>query len=105
MKRSTDRILTTHIGSLARPTDLLDMMDARLKGQPYDAETYTARVRSAVSESVLKQVETGIDVVTDGEQSKPGFNSYVVERLTGFERQASAGRPPRLDSEEGRAFP
>jgi len=105
VKRSTDRILTTHIGSLARPADLLRMMDARLKGEPYDQKTYAARVRSAVGECVEKQLETGIDVVTDGEQSKPGFNSYVVERLTGFERQPALGRPPRLDSEEGRAFP
>jgi 5-methyltetrahydropteroyltriglutamate--homocysteine methyltransferase len=105
MKRSTDRILTTHCGSLARPTDLLDMMDARLKGEPYDRAAYDARVRSAVADSVRQQVETGIDVVTDGEQSKPGFNSYVADRLSGYERRPSAGRPPRLDSEEGRAFP
>lgn len=105
MKRSVDRILTTHIGSLARPKDLLDMMDAKLKGEPYDSAAYATRVRGAVADSVAKQIETGIDVITDGEQSKPGFNSYVVERLTGFERQAAAGRPPRLDSEEGRAFP
>jgi 5-methyltetrahydropteroyltriglutamate--homocysteine methyltransferase len=105
MKRSTDRILTTHIGSLTRPNDLMQMMDARLKGEPYDERAYDARVREAVADSVRKQVKTGLDIVTDGEQSKPGFNSYVVERLTGFERQPAAGRPPRLDSEEGRAFP
>jgi 5-methyltetrahydropteroyltriglutamate--homocysteine methyltransferase len=105
MKRSTDRILTTHIGSLARPADLMGMMDAKLKGEPYDRAAYETRVREAVAESVQKQVETGIDVVTDGEQSKPGFNSYVADRLSGFERKVSTGRPPRLDSEEGRAFP
>jgi 5-methyltetrahydropteroyltriglutamate--homocysteine methyltransferase len=105
MKRSTDRILTTHIGSLTRPNDLMQMMDARLKGEPLDEQAYQKRVREAVAESVRKQVETGIDVITDGEQSKPGFNSYVADRLSGFERKPSSGRPPRLDSEEGRAFP
>jgi 5-methyltetrahydropteroyltriglutamate--homocysteine methyltransferase len=79
------RILTTHVGSLARPHDLLDMMKAKLSGQAYDQGAYDARVRSAVADSVKKQVETGIDAVTDGEQSKPGFFTYVRERLEGFE--------------------
>ena len=80
MKRSTDRILTTHCGSLPRPKDLLDLMKARLSGASYDA-AYGARVRSAVSESVRKQVECGIDIPTDGEQgngwrdSSPGQTS------------------------------
>jgi 5-methyltetrahydropteroyltriglutamate--homocysteine methyltransferase len=105
MKRSTDRILTTHIGSLARPRDLMEMMDARLKGEPVDDAAYQKRVRDAVEESVKQQIESGIDIPTDGEQSKPGFNNYVANRLSGFERRPSSGRPPRLDSEEGRAFP
>src|SRR5262245_20332415 len=84
MKRSTDRILTTHCGSLARPKDLLDMMKAKVNGEPYDYDTYTRRVRSAVAEIVRKQVESGIDILTDGEQGKPGFFTYVSERLTGF---------------------
>ena len=84
MKRSTDRILTTHCGSLARPKDLLDMMKAKVTGEPYDYDTYTRRVRSAVAEIVRKQVESGIDIPTDGEQGKPGFFTYVSERLTGF---------------------
>jgi 5-methyltetrahydropteroyltriglutamate--homocysteine methyltransferase len=84
MKRSTDRILTTHCGSLPRPKDLLDMMKAKVSGQPYDEQAYARRVRTAVAESVRKQVETGIDVPTDGEQGKPGFFTYVNERLTGF---------------------
>src|SRR5438477_10613426 len=102
MKRSSDRILTTHAGSLARPKDLLDMMDARLKGEPYDQPAYVARVTSAVAESVAKQVETGLDVITDGEQSKVSFGSYVAERLNGFTRQQRNRRPPRLDTPEGR---
>jgi 5-methyltetrahydropteroyltriglutamate--homocysteine methyltransferase len=85
MKRSTDRILTTHCGSLARPKDLLDLMKAKVKGEPYDETTYAERTRSSVAEIVRKQAESGIDIVTDGEQGKPGFFAYVRERLTGFE--------------------
>ncbi|HET9687421.1 MAG TPA: hypothetical protein VFP79_09605 [Pseudolabrys sp.] len=66
------RILTTHVGSLPRPHDLLDMMKARLGGELYDEGAYDARVRNAVFETVTKQVECGIDIVADGEQSKPG---------------------------------
>ncbi len=80
-----NRILTTHVGSLPRPHDLLDMMKARLSGAPYDRAAYDAKVREAVSDIVGRQVECGIDIVTDGEQSKPGFFTYVRERLKGFE--------------------
>jgi 5-methyltetrahydropteroyltriglutamate--homocysteine methyltransferase len=79
------RILTTHVGSLPRPHDLLDMMKARWGGEVYDEAAYDARVRDAVFETVAKQVECGIDIVADGEQSKPGFFTYVRERLSGFE--------------------
>ncbi len=85
MQRSTNRILTTHCGSLPRPTDLLDLMKAKITGQPYDADAYAVRVRSAVGEIVRHQIECGIDIPTDGEQSKPGFFTYVTERLAGFE--------------------
>src|SRR5580658_3752225 len=85
MNRSTHRILTTHCGSLPRPSDLLDLMKAKLQGQPYDADAYAARIRSAVAEMVRKQVDCGIDIPTDGEQSKQGFFAYVNERLAGFE--------------------
>jgi 5-methyltetrahydropteroyltriglutamate--homocysteine methyltransferase len=88
MKRSTDRILTTHCGSLARPKDLLDMMKAKVNGDPYDETAYPQRVQAAVAEVVRKQGECGIDVVTDGEQGKPGFFAYVRERLTGFEAKS-----------------
>ena len=84
MQRNTDRILTTHCGSLARPADLLDLMKAKLSGALYDHAAYARRVQSAVAEIVRKQVEAGVDIVTDGEQSKPGFFTYVNERLTGF---------------------
>jgi 5-methyltetrahydropteroyltriglutamate--homocysteine methyltransferase len=84
MRRSTDRILTTHCGSLPRPADLLDLMKARLSGEPHESGRYDERLRGAVSDIVRQQAERGIDVVSDGEQSKPGFFSYVSERLDGF---------------------
>jgi 5-methyltetrahydropteroyltriglutamate--homocysteine methyltransferase len=107
MKRSTNRILTTHAGSLARPKDLLEIMDAKLKGLPYDSEAYAKRVRSAVAEVVRKQVECGVDIVTDGEQGKASFNAYVVERLTGFEPVASSAEriAARMKLNEALAFP
>lgn len=85
MLRSADRILTTHCGSLPRPHDLLDMMKARLTGNSYDEEAFAGRVRTAVSDIVHQQVECGVDVPCDGEQGKPGFFTYVGERLNGFE--------------------
>ena len=95
MKRSTDRILTTHVGSLARPVDLLDLMKAKVSGAPYAEEVYARRISAAVAEVVSKQVESGIDIVTDGEQSKLGFSTYVSERLAGYE-----ARPGAIDSAE-----
>jgi len=93
MMRSTDRILTTHCGSLARPHDLLDMMKAKVDGRPYDADAYARRVRAAVADVVRRQAECGVDIPTDGEQSKPGFFAYVGERLAGFEAKPGAGTP------------
>ena len=87
MKRSANRILTTHVGSLARPKDLLEMMDAKLRGKPHDNETYVTRVRSAVAEVVRKQVECGVDDVPDGEQGKASFNAYDEPCM----RRASSG--------------
>jgi len=85
------RILTTHVGSLARPRDLLDQMKEKLAGKA--PRGYDERVRRAVAECVRKQSETGIDIVTDGEQSKPGFSLYVRERLEGFEPRPQMKRP------------
>lgn len=85
VKRSTERILTTHTGSLPRPKELLDLMKARISGEPVDDAAYDARLREAVGAIVRQQVEHGVDVVTDGEQSKLGFSAYVSERLAGFE--------------------
>lgn len=103
MRQSADRILTTHVGSLPRPADLLDLMKAKLAGGAYDKAAYDRRVASAVAECVKKQVDTGIDVVSDGEQSKTGFFSYVRERLEGFE--ARPGEKRKIFPAEVAAFP
>jgi 5-methyltetrahydropteroyltriglutamate--homocysteine methyltransferase len=85
MRRSTERILTTHIGSLPRPDDLRRLLQARDQGEAYDRAALAGRVRSAVGEVVRRQAEVGIDVVADGEQGKNSFTNYIRERLTGFE--------------------
>ncbi len=84
MQRSTDRFLTTHTGSLPRPDDLIRMMFAKEEGVPVDGPALAARIRSAVAEVVGKQVEAGIDIVDDGEMSKPSYATYVKDRLAGF---------------------
>jgi 5-methyltetrahydropteroyltriglutamate--homocysteine methyltransferase len=106
MKKSSDRILTTHVGSLPRPADLLDMVQAKEQGKPVDEKAHAARVRSAVKEIVAKQVELGIDIVDDGEFGKPSFVSYVSERLGGCEVDKSAPRRNSwAGSREVRSFP
>jgi 5-methyltetrahydropteroyltriglutamate--homocysteine methyltransferase len=87
MQRSTDRIITTQVGSLPRPIDLRKLWDDRLAGRSYDEAAFDARVRSAVAEMVQKQAETGIDVVSDGEQGRLGWTAFLPERLAGFEER------------------
>ena len=84
MKQSADRILTTHTGSLPRPDDLIRAMFAREEGVPVDRAALAARIRSAVAEVVERQAAAGIDVINDGEMSKPSYATYVKDRLTGF---------------------
>jgi 5-methyltetrahydropteroyltriglutamate--homocysteine methyltransferase len=84
VKRSTERFLTTHTGSLPRPEDLIRTMFAKEEGVPVDAVALTARIRAAVAEAVGKQATAGIAVVNDGEMSKPSYATYVKDRLTGF---------------------
>src|SRR5215467_9057208 len=105
MKRSIDRILTTHVGSLPRPADLLDVVRAKEEGKPIDAKTHAARLRAAVAEVVRKQIALGIDVIDDGEYGKPSFVSYVNERLGGFEIDTSPGTSPWAGSREAKSFP
>lgn len=84
MKRSVERILTTHTGSLPRPAGLVELMFAKEEGRDVDARLLGDRVRDSVREVVARQREAGIDVVSDGEMSKPSYATYVTERLTGF---------------------
>src|SRR5215469_15782179 len=73
MQRSTERILTTHVGSLPRPPDLLEMINAKEEGRPFDLSRYRARVKSAVREAVEKQAAAGIDISADGEMGRSGL--------------------------------
>jgi 5-methyltetrahydropteroyltriglutamate--homocysteine methyltransferase len=84
MQRSTDRFLTTHTGSLPRPDDLIRMMFAKEEGVPVDAAALDARVREAVFDIVGRQRDAGVDIVNDGEMSKPSYATYVKDRLSGF---------------------
>ena len=90
MKRSVDRILTTHTGSLPRPPDLIRTMFAREEGVPVDGPALAARIRAAVAEVVRRQVDAGIAVVNDGEVSKPSYATYVKDRLSGFDGTSQA---------------
>ncbi len=95
MKRSNDRILVTHAGSLARPPDLMELLIKKDEGQAYDREVLSKRVRSAVVEVVRRQIDCGIDIVNDGEQGKSGFSRYTRERLSGIvERPPEPGYKP-----------
>src|SRR5690348_12375758 len=93
MKRSTDRILTTHVGSLIRPPDILRGMQAAALKRPYDQNKLVADIASGIQDVVRKQAEIGIDIVNDGEFWRRGFVSYVHERLGGLE-------PRPLDTNE-----
>ena len=99
MKHSTDRILTTHAGSLPRPGDLLETM------RTGDPAATAARIRSAVAEVVDRQLALGLDVVDDGEMSKPSFVTYAQERLAGFEVAGEPAGFPWAESREVLAFP
>jgi len=88
MKRSATRILTTHTGSLPRPWDLVDLLLAKQDGALSDRAAFDSRVTEAVAEVVQKQIAAGVDVVSDGEQSKFGYSTYVRDRMTGFEGES-----------------
>jgi len=93
MKRSTDRTLTTHVGSLVRPADVLEDILTKVAGKPVDEAAFRAKVKRGVSEVVRKQAEIGIDVPSDGEFSKPSFSSYVSERLSGLGPAPTSAKP------------
>ena len=102
MQHSTDRIYTTHVGSLARPSALLDLMRAGAAGQPVDGAKRAEAERRAVADVVARQRSAGLDVISDGEQTKTGFFAYIGERLSGFEprpgRDPLAGFRAEIDS-------
>jgi 5-methyltetrahydropteroyltriglutamate--homocysteine methyltransferase len=85
MIRSTDRIRTTHVGSLARPRALLDLMRAAAEGRPVDPAELAETERQAVADVVARQRAAGLDMISDGEQTKTGFYAYIGQRLSGFE--------------------
>ncbi|MGC2413025.1 MAG: cobalamin-independent methionine synthase II family protein [Stellaceae bacterium] len=96
MKTSHDRILTTHTGSLPRPAGLREVLVKKDQGQPYDKAELSRLTREAVIAIVRRQAEVGVDVINDGEMSKPGYSTYVADRLSGFAGHEPA--KPRLDT-------
>jgi 5-methyltetrahydropteroyltriglutamate--homocysteine methyltransferase len=107
MRRSTDRIITSHAGSLPRPPELRDMVAAEESGQPVDRAVLSRSVANAVAEAVRKQIESGIDVVNDGEESKSNFTNYIRQRLSGIEaRDLKPGqRPATITGRDESEFP
>jgi len=87
MQRSTERILTTHVGSLVRPLDVMEAILSKVAGRPLDEAEFERRAREGVADVVRKQAEVGIDIPSDGEFSKETFHSYVIERLAGLEQE------------------
>ena len=103
LQQNSTRIQTTHIGSLPRPHHLLDRLKAKFAGQAFDQKAFEAGLRQAVVDVVKKQKDCGIDIVTDGEFSKPGFFTYIQERLSGFE--ARPNQKMLIFQKEVAAFP
>ena len=98
MKTSQDRILTTHVGSLPRPPELKQLLVRKDQGEAYDKAEFDRLVRQAVSDIVQRQAAVGVDIVNDGEMSKPGYSTYITDRLTGFAGHEPA--KPRLDTRD-----
>ena len=98
MKTSQDRILTTHVGSLPRPPELKELLVRKDQRQSYDKQALDRLTRQAVVDIVRRQAQTGIDIVNDGEMSKPGYSTYVADRLSGFAGHEPA--KPRLDTRD-----
>jgi 5-methyltetrahydropteroyltriglutamate--homocysteine methyltransferase len=107
LKRSTDRIIVSHAGALPRPDDLRDLLMAKESGKPYDEAAYQRRVREVIAEVVKKQLDSGIDVVNDGEESKRSFSSYARMRIKGFEERTVdiSHEPPTIYMRDYADFP
>jgi 5-methyltetrahydropteroyltriglutamate--homocysteine methyltransferase len=98
MQTSQDRILTTHTGSLPRPPALRELLVKKDQDQPYDKAALARLTREAVAAIVRRQAEFGVDIINDGEMSKPGYSTYVADRLSGFAGNEPAR--PRLDTRD-----
>ena len=96
MKTSTDRILTTHVGSLPRPQNVVDFIFAQEKGEPVDMTAFNAAMAVAVDDIVKRQVDAGIDIVSDGEMSKISYATYIKDRFTGFDGDSPRRTPGDL---------
>ena len=101
MQTSTERILTTHVGSLPRPQPVVDLLFAQDRGEPYDESTFEQVIAMAISDAVRKQVDAGLDIVDDGEMSKISYGTYIRHRLSGF----VTGDVPRQTPEDLNDFP
>lgn len=101
MKTSTDRILTTHVGSLPRSKAVTDGVFAKENDQPYDAALLARTITAAVDEVVARQVKVGIDIVSDGEMSKISYATYIKDRITGFEGDSERNPPADLEAFPG----
>ncbi len=97
MKTSTDRILTTHVGSLPRPQDVVDLLFAQDRGEAVDMKLFDTVMTRGVNDAVKKQVQSGVDIVSDGETSKISYATYIRHRLTGFEGDSARPTPQDLD--------
>src|SRR6516162_6763699 len=97
MKTSTDRILTTHVGSLPRPQEVVDFIFAEDRGESFDPQKYDSALRRAVADVVARQAEAGVDIVSDGEMGKISYATYIRHRLTGFEGDSARPTPQDLD--------
>ncbi|HSR08068.1 MAG TPA: hypothetical protein VLM42_13020, partial [Bryobacteraceae bacterium] len=97
MKTSTERILTTHVGSLPRPQDVVDLLFAQDRGEPVDQALFDSTMKRGVADAIQKQQESGVDIVSDGETSKISYATYIRHRLTGFEGDSSRPTPQDLD--------
>ena len=104
MKRSSDRILTSHVGSLIRPDALQTFLRAKQSGKPYDEKGYNASLTASVAEVVKEQADVGLDVISDGEFGKSiSWAQYALTRLSGFERRPLApGQTPALRLQRSR---
>jgi 5-methyltetrahydropteroyltriglutamate--homocysteine methyltransferase len=97
MKTSTDRILTTHVGSLPRPQEVVDYIFAEDRGESFDRQKYDSALRRAVADVVARQAKAGVDIVSDGEMGKISYATYIRHRLTGFEGDSPRPTPQDLD--------